>query len=521
MAISESRPKPLVLIVLDGWGYRIETEHNAIAKAKKPHWDYLWAHYPHMLLNGSGLAVGLPEGQMGNSEVGHINLGSGRIVYQDSVRIEKAIEDGSWNDNPFFNHCFETVKRHQSTLHVLGLLSPGGVHSHEQHIHALLHLAAQKKVQRVVVHPILDGRDTPPQSAESSLRTLMELTHTLGNASIGSLIGRYYAMDRDQRWERVQKAYDLYTQGIADHIAADALSALQWAYQQKQTDEFVAPIALQAPQGISHIVQNNDAIIFMNFRADRARELSFAFRDDHFKGFKRTVHPKLCDFVSLTQYHKNLQAHIAFAPQKLTDTLAEILSKNHYTQFRVAETEKYAHVTFFFNGGIEEPYAGETRELIASPKVATYDLQPQMHAAAVTDALVEAIRSQQYDFILCNYANADMVGHSGDFKATVKAIEALDEAIGRISAALSSVGGELLITADHGNAECMFDEATQQPHTAHTTLPVPLIYVGKRGHFLYSEGILADIAPTILRLFNLPIPKTMTGKVLLDLTSQE
>lgn len=521
MAITATRPKPLVLIVLDGWGYRVETEHNAIATAKKPHWDYLWSHYPHMLLNGSGLAVGLPEGQMGNSEVGHINLGSGRIVYQDSVRIEKAIEDHSWDDNPVFNHCFGKVKQHRSTLHVLGLLSPGGVHSHEEHIHALLRLAAQKGVQRVVVHPILDGRDTPPQSAEASLRTLMALTHSLGNTSIGSLIGRYYAMDRDQRWERVQKAYDLYTAGIADHLAQDALSALDWAYQQKQTDEFVAPIALQAPQGISHSVQNNDAIIFMNFRADRARELSFAFTDDNFNGFKRIVYPGLCDFVSLTQYQKNLKAHIAFAPQNLKDTLAEILSAHHYTQFRIAETEKYAHVTFFFNGGIEEPYAGETRQLIASPQVATYDLQPQMHAAAVTDALIEAIQSQNYDFILCNYANADMVGHSGDFKATIKAIEALDDAIGRITTAIEKVGGELLITADHGNAECMFDEVTQQPHTAHTTLPVPLIYVGNRGKFLYPEGILADIAPTILQLFNLAIPKTMTGKVLLSLTPQE
>ncbi len=521
MAIAPTRPKPLVLIVLDGWGYKEDSAHNAIAAAKKPHWDYLWSHYPHMLLNGSGLAVGLPEGQMGNSEVGHINLGSGRIVYQDSVRIEKAIEDRSWADNPVFNHCFDQVKHHQSTLHVLGLLSPGGVHSHEEHIHALLRLAAQKKVARVVVHPILDGRDTPPQSADASLRELMALTQTLGNASIGSLIGRYYAMDRDQRWDRVQKAYDLYTAGIADHIADDAVSALQWAYQQQQTDEFVVPIALRAKEKNAHTIQDQDAVIFMNFRADRARELSFAFTDDHFKGFERTVYPKLCDFVSLTQYHRNLKAHIAFAPQNLEDTLAEILSKHHYTQFRIAETEKYAHVTFFFNGGIEEPYAGETRQLIASPQVATYDLQPQMHAAAVTDALVAAIENQSYDFILCNYANADMVGHSGDFNATIKAIEALDEAIGRITTAIENVGGELLITADHGNAECMFDEVTQQPHTAHTTLPVPLIYVGKRGKFLYPEGILADIAPTILQLFNLAIPKTMTGKVLLELIPQE
>lgn len=521
MTTTATRPKPLVLIVLDGWGYSVESKYNAIAAAKKPHWDYLWSHYPHMLLNGSGLAVGLPEGQMGNSEVGHLNLGSGRIVYQDSVRIEKAIEDGSWNDNPVFNACFQKVKKHNSTLHVLGLLSPGGVHSHEQHIYALLRLAAQKQVQRVVVHPILDGRDTPPQSAEASLRALMDLTQTLGNASIGSLIGRYYAMDRDQRWERIQKAYDLYTQGIADHHADDAVSALHWAYQQKQTDEFVAPIALTAKEGHSHLIQDNDAILFMNFRADRARELSFAFCDDNFSGFKREDYPKLCDFVTLTQYHKSLKAHIAFAPQNLKDTLAEILSAHHYTQFRLAETEKYAHVTFFFNGGIEEPYAGETRKLIASPLVATYDLQPEMHAAAVTDALVEAIHSQNYDFILCNYANADMVGHSGDFKATVKAIEALDTAIGRITTAIESVGGELLITADHGNAECMFDEVTQQPHTAHTTLPVPLIYVGKRGTFLYPEGILADIAPTILRLFNLTIPKAMTGRILLDLKSRE
>ena len=517
MSTLKTQPKPIVLVILDGWGYSEEKQYNAIAAAHKPHWDTLWSHYPHMLLNGSGLAVGLPEGQMGNSEVGHINLGSGRIVYQDSVRIDQAIADGSWSDNTTFNHCFEKVKAHQSTLHVLGLLSPGGVHSHEQHIQALLQLAAQKKVGQVVVHPILDGRDTPPQSAEASLRALVDVCQSLGNVSIGSLIGRYYAMDRDRRWERIQKAYDLYTQGIAEHTAADPLSALTWAYQQKQSDEFVVPIAIEAPRGFSHCVRDKDAIIFMNFRADRARELSFAFTEDQFDGFKRAVYPKLCDFVTLTQYHKNLKAHIAFAPQHLKDTLAEILSAHHYTQFRIAETEKYAHVTFFFNGGIEEPYSGETRKLIASPKVATYDLQPEMHAVQVTDALVEAIQSQQYDFILCNYANADMVGHSGDIKATIKAIEALDEAIGRITAAIKNVGGELLITADHGNAECLFDEVTQQPHTAHTTLPVPLIYVGQRGKFLYREGILADIAPTILRLFGLAIPKAMTGKVLLEL----
>lgn len=511
--------RPLVLIVLDGWGYREETKYNAIAQAKTPHWDYLWAKYPHMLLNGSGLAVGLPEGQMGNSEVGHTNLGSGRVVYQDSVRIEKAIADGSWANNTAFNNCFEQVKQHESTLHVLGLLSPGGVHSHEQHIYALLRLAAQKKVKRVVIHPILDGRDTPPQSAENSLRFLMGLTESLGNTSIGSLIGRYYAMDRDQRWERIAKAYDLYTAGIAEYTATNALDALQWAYAQKQNDEFVSPIAITAKAGSSHIIRDNDAIIFMNFRADRARELSLAFTDKDFTGFKREQFPKLSDFVSLTQYQKGLNAHIAFAPQNLNDTLAQILSEHHYKQFRLAETEKYAHVTFFFNGGIEEPYEGETRQLIASPRVATYDLQPEMSAEPLTDALVNAITSNQYDFILCNYANADMVGHSGDFAATVKAIEALDEAIGRITAAIKKVDGELLITADHGNAECMFDDVTQQPHTAHTTGPVPLIYVGKRGHFLYPEGILADIAPTILRLFNLPVPKAMTGKVLLDVLS--
>ncbi len=511
--------RPLVLIVLDGWGYREESKYNAIAAAKTPYWDYLWAHYPHMLLNTSGLAVGLPEGQMGNSEVGHTNLGSGRIVYQDSVRIEKAIADGSWDDNAAFNDCFEKVKLHDSTLHVLGLLSPGGVHSHEQHITALLQIAAQKNVKRVVVHPILDGRDTPPQSAENSLRMLTTLTQTLGNATIGSLIGRYYAMDRDQRWERITKAYNLYTAGSAEHTADDALAALQWAYEQKQNDEFVAPIAIRAEKGTSHSIRDNDAVIFMNFRADRARELSLAFTDKNFTGFKRKYTPKLSDFVSLTQYQKGLNAHIAFAPKNLTDTLAEILSQHHYKQFRLAETEKYAHVTFFFNGGIEEPYAGEERLLIDSPKVATYDLHPEMSAALLTDSLVDAIHSQQYDFILCNYANADMVGHSGDFTATVKAIEALDDAMGEITAAIEKCDGELLITADHGNAECMFDESTQQSHTAHTTDPVPLIYVGKRGQFLYPEGILADIAPTILRLFNLPVPKAMTGKNLLDIQS--
>jgi 2,3-bisphosphoglycerate-independent phosphoglycerate mutase len=507
-------PRPFLLIILDGFGYRQETEFNAVAAAKMPHWDYYWNHFPHMTLSGSGRCVGLPDSQMGNSEVGHLNIGSGRVIYQEFTRINRSIEDGSFFNNPTLLETLEMAKRKQSNIHLIGLLSPGGVHSHEQHFLAMTKLIAQQQQSPVYIHAFLDGRDTPPQSALPSLLLLDAALRTTNQGRVASIIGRYYAMDRDKRYDRVQKAYDLLTQSKADYTASSVSEALELAYHRGETDEFLLPTQIQNTGEEPALIGDDDVVIFMNFRADRARELSVAFTDASFSGFPRKIWPKLARFTTLTEYSTDLKAEVAFKPEKITNTLGEYLSHLGLKQLRIAETEKYAHVTFFFNGGIETPSAGETRVLIPSPKVATYDLKPEMSAPEITAALVKAIQDQEYDFIVCNFANPDMVGHTGNFPATVKALEVIDNSLGKILSALQNWGGEALITADHGNAEYMYDKKIQQPHTAHTSEPVPLLYVGRPAQNLQTTGCLSDIAPTLLSLMGIAIPKEMTGKVL-------
>lgn len=503
----------MLLLVLDGFGYREQQEHNAIAAAKMPVWHELWMNNPHTLLEGSGHSVGLPYGQMGNSEVGHLTMGAGRTVYQDFTRIEQAIEEGTFFSNKVLINAIEKAKRHHKAVHILGLLSPGGVHSHEDHIHAAIELASMLDQQKLYVHAFLDGRDTPPQSALASLESLDKELKQLAHGKIASIVGRYYAMDRDKRWERIQAAYDLLTLGKAEYQADNAEQALAMAYERGENDEFVKPTTIKdfVP------IQDGDVVIFINYRADRARQLTRAFIEPNFDFFPRSVVPQLAEFVSLTQYAKDIPTTIAFPPQSLEDVLGDYVAKQGLTQLRIAETEKYAHVTFFFNGGIERLSEGEERILVPSAKVATYDLKPEMSAPEVTEKLVDAIKNQKYDLIICNYANPDMVGHTGNFKATVQALEVIDTCLGKIFSALKEVDGEMLITADHGNAECMFDEKTNQPHTAHTSDPVPFVYVGRSAKIAKENGTLADIAPTILYLMNLPKPVAMTGQSLVVL----
>lgn len=505
--------QPVVLIILDGWGYREDSQHNAITAARTPHWDSLWQSQPHTLLAGSGDAVGLPQDQMGNSEVGHLTMGAGRTVYQEFTRIDKAIAEGEFFHNPVFVAAMQRAKANNKAVHILGLLSPGGVHSHERHIHAILDLATQQELSEIYVHAFLDGRDTPPQSAMASLQALEQHMQRVGRGHIASLIGRYYAMDRDKRWERIQRAYDLLTQGKADYQAATAAAGLQAAYERGETDEFVHATMIGNEQ---HFIRDGDVVIFMNYRADRARELTRALTEENFTGFPRAVFPRLDSFVSLTQYAADIHTEIAFRPQVLPNVLGEYVAKQGISQLRLAETEKYAHVTFFFNGGVEAPFANEERMLIPSQKVATYDLTPAMSAPEITENLVKAIEQQKYGLIICNFANSDMVGHTGDFVATVAAIEVIDHCLGQIIAALKTVQGEAIITADHGNAECMYDEQIKQPHTAHTSEPVPFVYVGQRAVTItHQHGTLADVAPTLLYLLGLPKPIEMTGISLL------
>lgn len=508
---------PLVLIVLDGWGYREATKNNAIKAANTPCWDKLWQNYPHTLINGSGEAVGLPDGQMGNSEVGHMNIGMGRVVYQDFTRINHAIDTGEFNTNTVLNELCDTVNKHTGVLHILGLFSPGGVHSHELQIKAMIELAIKKQVKHIYLHAFLDGRDTPPKSAMASINAFETLSNQNPQFQIASLIGRYYAMDRDKRWERVEKAYNLLTEGVCEYSATTASAALESAYQNNETDEFVKPCSIHAENQPAITINDGDGVIYMNFRSDRARALTQAFTLPDFDGFQRDKQPQLSEFVTLTQYDKTFTAPIAFPPASMKNGLGEVLAERNYTQLRIAETEKYAHVTFFFNGGIEQAYPHEQRILIPSPKVATYDLKPEMSAIEVTDVLVAHITANTENVIICNFANPDMVGHTGNFDATVKAIETIDHCLERIVNALEKVGGELLITADHGNAECMFNEETGQPHTAHTSDPVPLVYVGRKADFISKDGILADIAPTMLYLLDEKIPDDMTGHNLLML----
>jgi 2,3-bisphosphoglycerate-independent phosphoglycerate mutase len=505
------RPKPVLLLILDGWGHREAREHNAIAHARTPHWDRLLADCPHTLIETGGLHVGLPDDQMGNSEVGHMNIGAGRVVYQDLTRIDKAIADGEFQRNPALLGACRAAREGGGTLHLLGLVSPGGVHSHEKHIHAMLELAAAEGVPRVVVHAFLDGRDTPPKSARSSLEALEAKCASLGNARVATVAGRYFAMDRDKRWERVERAWNAIVEAEAAFAADSVVEALEAAYARGESDEFVQPTLISGGARVA----DGDAVVFMNFRADRARELSQAFLLPDFGGFRRRRQPRLASYVTLTEYSADLPADVAFGPQTLSNTLPEYLAANGLTQLRIAETEKYAHVTFFFNGGREEPFPGEERILVPSPRVATYDLKPEMSCPEVTDRLVEAIGSGRFDFIVCNIANPDMVGHTGVFAAAVQAVEVVDAALGRLRAAIEAAGGEMLVTADHGNLELMQDHATGQPHTAHTHGPVPLVYLGRPARLL-PGGALRDLAPTVLDLMGLPKPAEMDGKSLVE-----
>lgn len=509
-----SKKKPLVLTILDGYGHREEQQDNAILNAKTPVMDNLWQQNPHTLIAASGLDVGLPDGQMGNSEVGHVNLGAGRIVYQDLTRLDKEIKEGDFFVNPTLTGAVDKAVKAGKAVHIMGLLSAGGVHSHEDHILAMVELAAQRGAEKIYLHAFLDGRDTPPRSAESSLKKFSDKFVELGKGRIASIIGRYYAMDRDNRWDRVQLAYDLLTQAKGEFSAADAMTGLAEAYARNENDEFVRPTVIQAAGEPDAAMNDGDALIFMNFRADRARQITRTFINPDFDGFKREKVVNFGDFIMLTEYAADIQAACAYPPASLTNTLGEWLMKHHKTQLRISETEKYAHVTFFYNGGVEDPFTGEDRILVNSPKVATYDLQPEMSSAELTEKLVEAINSGKYDVIICNYPNGDMVGHTGDYDAAVKAIETLDRCMAQVVEAVKSAEGQLLITADHGNAEQMRDPATGQAHTAHTSLPVPLIYVGNKPVKAATGGKLSDIAPTMLSLIEMEIPQEMTGKPL-------
>ena len=513
--MSENDKTPTVLIVLDGWGHREETKDNAIATGVTPVWDRLWAESPHTLISASGADVGLPDGQMGNSEVGHMSLGAGRVIYQNISRIDQAIRDGSFNTNPVFNTAIDKALAADGAIHIFGLLSPGGVHSHEEQIFAAIRLAATRGAKRVYLHAFLDGRDTLPRSAGPSLEKADALFEDLGCGRTATICGRYYAMDRDNRWERIERAYRLLTEGEAEQRAATSADGLAAAYQRDESDEFVEPTVICGDGQEPAVVADRDAVLFLNFRSDRARQLTRAFVDKSFNDFPRRRVPQLTDFVMTTEYAADIDASCAFPAEKLVNVLGDYLAKRDMTQLRIAETEKYAHVTFFFSGGREELFPGEDRELIASPDVATYDLQPEMSAPELTDKLVAAITSGKYDLIVCNYANGDMVGHTGVFAAAVKAVEALDDCLGRVEQALLEVGGQALITADHGNCEQMLDYASGQNHTQHTTELVPLVYVGPRPLQLQaSGGTLPDIAPTLLGLMNVPQPAEMSGSKL-------
>lgn len=500
-----------MLIILDGFGYREDSRDNAVAGANTPNWDRLWAQAPHTLISGSGLDVGLPEGQMGNSEVGHMSLGSGRIVYQSITRIDKAIADGDFANNVEYCRAIDAAVANNKAVHIMGLLSPGGVHSHEQHLFAAIRLAADRGAKAIYLHAFLDGRDTPPRSAMPSIEAAEATFADIGIGRIASLHGRYWAMDRDQRWDRVIKTYRLLTEGNAEFALDSAREGLESAYSRDENDEFVEPTRIGEPAPFT----DGDAVLFMNFRADRARQLTQALTDSAFEGFERAVTPAI-NMVCTTEYSAALDCPVAFPPDSIKDSLGEVVASQGMTQLRIAETEKYAHVTFFFSGGQEDSFDGETRTLIPSPDVATYDLKPEMSAPEVTDALVAAIESRAYDLIVVNFANGDMVGHTGVYEAAVRAVETLDSCIGRVESALLAHDGQALITADHGNCEQMVDYDSGQPHTQHTTDPVPLIYIGNTSRKLRTGGILADVAPTLLDMMGVSKPAAMTGSSLIS-----
>ncbi len=507
-----SRPRPALLCILDGWGFRPDpAPDNAIAQAKTPNYTRLLAECPHALLATSGNAVGLPRGQMGNSEVGHMNIGAGRIVAQDLPRIDVAIEDGSLARRPALLALIDKVKNSKGAVHVMGLLSPGGVHSHQDHIAALVKIVSAAEVP-VFVHAFLDGRDTPPKSARGFVEKFLGDIAGLAGVRLATLSGRYYAMDRDKRWDRVEKCYAALVDAKG-HRFDDAFAALEASYADNVTDEFVVPCVLGDYAGI----EDGDVLLFANFRADRAREISTALLDKNFAGFDRARLAAFSAAAGLTEYSDALKPLMAaiFPPEDVRETLGEVAAEHHLKQLRIAETEKYAHVTFFLNGGREDPFEGEDRILVPSPKVATYDHQPEMSAYQVTDKLEAAIGSGSYDLIVCNYANPDMVGHTGVMAAAVKAVETIDACLGRLIAALEKAGGVMLLTADHGNVEMMQDPKTHEPYTAHTTLDVPIIALGAPVGTALANGRLADVAPTLLDLMGLPKPAVMTGHSLL------
>ena len=503
--------KPLALIILDGFGYNPQTYGNAVAAADTPTLDRLYAQYPHTLIGASGMDVGLPNGQMGNSEVGHTNIGAGRVVYQELTRITKSIEDGDFFENPALTAAMENCRANDSALHLMGLCSDGGVHSHNTHLYGLLRMAKEYGLRKVYVHCFMDGRDVPPTSGRDYLAELEAKMNELGIGRIATVMGRYYAMDRDNRWERVVRAYDAIVNGEGNHNPS-AVDTAEKSYGAEVTDEFIEPTVCLKDAG----VQDGDSVLFYNFRPDRARELTRAFVDPDFAGFERKGGRKRIFFVCMTQYDVTMpNVEVAFKPESLTNTFGKYISDRGLTQLRIAETEKYAHVTFFFNGGVEAPYPGEDRALIPSPKVATYDLQPEMSAYPVTDEVVRRVESGAYDVVILNYANCDMVGHTGVFEAAKKAVEAVDACLGRTLDAVLRMGGRALVTADHGNADQMF-EADGSPFTAHTTNPVPLIAVGCGDVKLREGGRLADLAPTMLKLLDLPQPPEMTGTSIIE-----
>ncbi|WP_227104443.1 2,3-bisphosphoglycerate-independent phosphoglycerate mutase [Chromobacterium rhizoryzae] len=502
--------KPVLLLILDGFGHRTEGDDNAILHASMPNWNRLRQTFPYGTINASENFVGLPSGQFGNSEVGHLNIGAGRVVQQDISRIDCDIEDGRFAANPALVSGIAKAK--DATLHIMGLLSDGGVHSHENHIHSLIRAAQAAGVARTHVHAFLDGRDTPPRSAKTYLERLDAVLAECPAARLASVTGRYWAMDRDKRWERLEPAYRLLVEGEGLFHARNGLEALEAAYARDENDEFVKATAI----GESARMRDGDVVVFMNFRADRARQLVSALTDPAFDGFKARQ-PKFADFVTLTSYGEAYsRLSIAYPPQKISNGFGEYLASQGLKQLRIAETEKYPHVTYFFNGGEEQVYPGEDRILVPSPKVATYDLQPEMNAGEVTDKIVAAIASGQYQAIICNYANGDMVGHSGIFDAAVKAVEALDGCVGRCVEAMRAAGGEVLITADHGNCEQMYDAEHHQPHTQHTLSPVPFLYVGRPAR-IRAGGSLRDIAPSLLAMMGLEQPAEMTGQSLIEL----
>jgi 2,3-bisphosphoglycerate-independent phosphoglycerate mutase len=512
------RPKPIVLTVLDGWGFRAETKGNAVALARKPNYDRLIAEFPNTLIHTSGPFVGLPEGQMGNSEVGHLNMGAGRIIHMDITRVEALIASGELSRQPLLLDAMQRGRERQ--LHLIGLVSDGGVHSHIEHLFALLRMARENKVERVFVHCFMDGRDTPPNSGIDFVRQLEQKMREYGVGQIASVIGRYYAMDRDNRWERIEKAYRAMVHGDAEAKFSDPITAVRASYEKGVTDEFIVPAVITAeaapgkPAAQRGLIRDDDAIIFFNFRADRARQITRALVEPGFDKFQDSARPKNLKFVAMTQYEKTWPwLHYIIGPEKLEHILANVFAEMQYKNLRVAETEKYAHVTYFFNGGVEKPFGGEERVLVPSPKVPTYDLQPEMSAAGIADAVVQAVEKGDFDAIIMNFANADMVGHSGKLEAAIKACETVDACLGRIFQALRPRGGAWIITADHGNAETMIDPVTGGPHTYHTTNPVPFILITEDGRLQLSpNGSLRDIAPTLLGVLGLPSPVEMTGR---------